>query len=67
MHELDIDFLSGKPVDCGLWYAYLTVIWGALKIVLGYFTGSLYIFLALRKSGGDLKRFCLGRLAAEIN
>jgi len=47
MHELDIDFLSGKPVDCGLWYAYLTVIWGALKIVLGYFTGSLYTFLAL--------------------
>jgi len=24
MHELGIDFLSGKLVDYGLWYAYLT-------------------------------------------
>ncbi|MBN1180088.1 MAG: DUF1475 family protein [Anaerolineae bacterium] len=38
-----------------------SVIWVALMMVLGFFTASLYTFIALQTSGGDWKRFWLGR------
>ena len=41
----------------------LAIIWIILMMVLGFFTGSLYIFIALIKSGGDWKKFWLGKHA----
>jgi len=38
-------------------------IWVVLMMVLGFFTGSLYVFLALVKSEGDWKKFWLGQHA----
>jgi hypothetical protein len=35
--------------------------WVVLMMVLGFFTASVYTFLALRASGGDWKRFWMGR------
>ena len=40
-----------------------SLIWVVLMMVLGFFTGSLYIFLALFKSGGDWKKFWIGKHA----
>ena len=39
------------------------VIWVILMLVLGFFTGSLYTFLALRNSDGNWKKFWLGKHA----
>jgi len=36
-------------------------IWILLMMVLGFFTASLYAFIALQTSGGDWRRFWLGR------
>ncbi|MBK9926725.1 MAG: DUF1475 family protein [Anaerolineales bacterium] len=36
------------------------VIWVVLMMVLGFFTGSLYTFLALNASKGDWKTFWMG-------
>ncbi|NIM94610.1 MAG: DUF1475 domain-containing protein [Anaerolineales bacterium] len=41
------------------------IIWVALIMVLGFFIGSLYTFLALQKSGGDWKQFWMGYRAVE--
>ncbi len=38
-------------------------IWVLLMMVLGFFTGALYTFLALQSSGGDWRKFWLGRNA----
>jgi hypothetical protein len=38
-----------------------SVIWVILMMVLGFWTGALYTFLALQTSGGDWKRFWYGR------
>jgi hypothetical protein len=38
-----------------------SVVWVALVMVLGNFTASLYTLLALQTSGGDWKRFWMGR------
>jgi hypothetical protein len=38
-----------------------SAIWIALMMVLGFFTASLYAFIALQASGGDWRRFWLGR------
>jgi hypothetical protein len=38
-----------------------SVIWVVLMMVLGFFTASLYTFIALQTSGGDWHRFWLGR------
>jgi hypothetical protein len=38
-----------------------SVIWVALMMVLGFFTASLYVFIALQTSGGDWSRFWMGR------
>lgn len=40
-------------------------IWVVLMMVLGFFTASLYVFLALFSSGGDWKTFWLGGRANE--
>jgi hypothetical protein len=38
-----------------------SVIWVVLMMVLGFFAASLYAFVALQTSGGDWRRFWLGR------
>ena len=40
-----------------------SLIWVALMMVLGFFTGSLYTYLALHGSGGDWHKFWYGRRA----
>jgi hypothetical protein len=42
-----------------------SAVWVALMMVLGFWTASLYTFLALRASGGDWRRFWLGRRWSE--
>lgn len=37
-----------------------SVLWVALMMVLGFFTASIYTFVALQTSGGDWKRFWMG-------
>jgi hypothetical protein len=39
------------------------VVWIALMLVLGFWTGSLYALLALQRSKGDWKQFWLGKHA----
>jgi hypothetical protein len=39
------------------------VIWVSLMMVLGFWTGALYTFLALQRSDGDWKRFWHGKRA----
>lgn len=39
------------------------VVWVIAMMVLGFFTASVYAFLALRASGGDWRRFWLGKHA----
>lgn len=38
-----------------------SAIWIVLMMVLGFFTASLYTFIALQNSGGDWGRFWMGR------
>lgn len=38
-----------------------SIIWVVLMMVLGFFTASLYTLIALQTSGGDWKRFWLGK------
>lgn len=38
-----------------------SVIWVVLMMVLGFWAGALYTFLALQSSGGDWKRFWYGK------
>jgi hypothetical protein len=40
-----------------------SVVWVALMMVLGFWAGALYTFLALQSSGGDWKRFWYGKRA----
>ena len=40
-------------------------IWVILMMVLGFFTGSLYTFLALQSSNGNWKKFWMGHRADE--
>lgn len=41
----------------------LAVIWVLLMMVLGFWAGALYTFLALRSSAGDWRRFWMGKRA----
>ncbi len=41
------------------------IIWVVLMMVLGFFTGALYTFIALQTSGGDWKRFWMGHRASH--
>jgi predicted small integral membrane protein len=38
-----------------------SAIWVVLMMVLGFFTASLYTFIALQTSGGDWRRFWMGK------
>lgn len=38
-----------------------SAIWVVLMMVLGFFTASLYTFIALQASDGDWRRFWMGR------
>jgi hypothetical protein len=40
-----------------------SIIWVALMMVLGFWAGALYTLIALRTSGGDWRRFWMGRRA----
>jgi hypothetical protein len=42
-----------------------SIIWVVLMMVLGFWTGSLYTLIALQTSGGDWRRFWLGRRLEE--
>jgi len=41
------------------------IFWVVLMMVLGFFTGSLYALIALIRSGGDWKKFWLGKHARD--
>ena len=41
------------------------LVWVVLMMVLGFFAGSLYALIALQASGGDWRRFWLGRRAQD--
>jgi hypothetical protein len=43
-----------------------SVIWVTLMMVLGFWTGALYTFIALQASGGDWKRFWYGKRANTL-
>lgn len=38
-----------------------SIIWAVLMMVLGFWTASLYTFIALQTSGGDWRRFWMGQ------
>ena len=42
-----------------------SILWVILMMLLGFFTASCYIFIQLRSSRGDWKKFWLGRRADE--
>ena len=44
-----------------------SIIWVILMMVLGFFTGSLYTFIALQTSDGDWRRFFMGSRASQNN
>ena len=44
-----------------------SIIWVILMMVLGFFTGSLYTFIALQTSDGDWRRFWMGKRAEAVN
>ena len=41
----------------------IAILWTIAMMVLGFFAGSLYTFLALQFSGGDWRKFWLGKHA----
>ena len=43
----------------------VAILWTIAMMILGFFTGSLYAFIALQKSGGDWRKFWLGKHAQE--
>ena len=42
-----------------------SAVWIILVMILGNFTASLYVLIALLTSGGDWKRFWMGRRAGD--
>ncbi len=63
-----VDLYTGFALFSG-WIVYReksmlrALLWVILMIVLGFFTASLYVFIALRASGGDWNKFWMGRRA----
>jgi Protein of unknown function (DUF1475) len=41
----------------------VAILWTIAMMLLGFFAGSLYAFIALQKSGGDWHKFWLGKHA----
>jgi hypothetical protein len=63
-----VDLYVGFLLFSGwIWYREpsrgIAVAWIVAMMVLGFFTGSLYAFLALHRSEGDWRRFWLGKAA----
>jgi len=44
-----------------------SIIWVILMMVLGFFSGALYTFIALQTSGDDWQRFWMGNRAPSKN
>ena len=44
-----------------------SIVWVFFMMVLGFFTGALYIYIALQTSGGDWQRFFMGNRAHTKN
>ena len=42
-----------------------SIVWVILMMVLGFFTASLYALIAIYQSGGDWKKFWMGKRANE--
>jgi hypothetical protein len=42
-----------------------SIVWVVLVMVLGFFTASLYVLVALQTSGGDWRRFWMGKRTEE--
>ena len=65
-----VDLYTGFALFSG-WIIYReksflrSLIWVALVMVLGFFTASLYVFIALNASEGDWKKFWMGQRADE--
>jgi hypothetical protein len=63
-----VDLYTGFTLFSG-WIIYrekslaVAVVWVVLMMGLGFFTGSLYTFLALQNSKGDWRKFFLGKHA----
>lgn len=65
-----VDLYTGFALFSG-WIIYReksfarSLIWVTLMMVLGFFTASLYTFIALNASGGDWQKFWMGQRANE--
>jgi len=63
-----VDLYTGFALFSG-WIIYReksigrSVFWVILMMVLGFFTASLYTFIALNRSDGDWKKFWMGQRA----
>ncbi len=63
-----VDLYTGFALFSGwIWYrersAARALVWTVLMMVLGFFTGSVYVLLALFASRGDWAAFWMGRRA----
>ena len=60
-----VDLYTGFALY-SVWIAYreksviATIIWIVLMMVLGFWAGALYMFLAINSSNGDWKKFWMG-------
>jgi hypothetical protein len=63
-----VDLYTGFTLFSG-WIIYrekslpVAILWTVAMMTLGFFAGSLYAFLALQTSGGDWRKFWLGKRA----
>ena len=63
-----VDLYTGFALFSG-WIIYreralpAAILWTIAMITLGFFAGSLYVFLALQSSGNDWRKFWLGKHA----
>jgi hypothetical protein len=63
-----VDLYTGFTLFSG-WIIYrekslpVAILWTVAMMTLGFFAGSLYTFLALQSSGGDWRKFWLGKRA----
>jgi hypothetical protein len=63
-----VDLYTGFTLFSG-WILYrekslpVAILWTVAMMTLGFFAGSLYAFLALQASGGDWRKFWLGKRA----
>jgi hypothetical protein len=63
-----VDLYTGFTLFSG-WIIYrekslpIAILWTIGMMTLGFFTGSLYAFISLQTSGGDWRKFWLGKHA----